>query len=335
MFDPDSIATTTRRRALSPHTEVDVALLRDPGDRMAPAADLLRSPAYFRVCAGDYERAWYAVVMDGATGESIAGGWFAELAPGEARSGILGDFGALHAPSAPLPATLAARIIRATEEELVARRIARVAITLPPAAFDPDAHADWMNTFLRLDYSAAAPDLAFHTRVTTGSLAERMEPAPRSAVRSAEGRSLITRELLPNERADALTIIGAGNARAGRAPAHSLETLLALDSEAPGTVHWHGVFQRQQMIAASISLLLSERWCRVHALGDVGGVERDNPTALLAAHLHAWCASRGIQTLDLGLASEGGVPDEARTAAARALGFESSAQYTLTKSLSA
>ncbi len=137
MFDPDSIATTTRRRPLSPHTEVDVALLRDPGDRMAPAADLLRSPAYFRVCAREHSRAWYAVVMDGSTGESLAGGWFAEVAPGEARSGLHGDFGALHAPSAPLPAALAARIIRATEEELVARRITQVSLTLPPAAFDP------------------------------------------------------------------------------------------------------------------------------------------------------------------------------------------------------
>ncbi len=98
---------------------------------------------------------------------------------------------------------------------------------------------------------------------------------------------------------------------------HPLETLLALDSEAPDTVHWHGVFQRQQMVAACISLVLSERWCRIHGMGDVGNLEREHPSAILVAHLHAWCASRGIQTLDLGLASEAGIPDEPRIAMAR------------------
>jgi hypothetical protein len=331
MFEPDTIATSGRKRLLSPHTEVDVALLRDPGDRFAPAADLLRSPAYFRVCAKAYSRAWYAVVMDGATGESLAGGWFAEVSPGEARSGSHGMFGALHSPCAPLPAALAARIVRATEEELVARHIAHVSLTLPPAAFDPVTHAEWMNVLLRLDYTAAPPDLSFFTRVTTGSLAERMDPAPRSAVRSADGCGLSTRELLPTERAAAHTIIAADHQNSGRAPLHSLETLLALESEAPGAVHWHGAFVRQQMVAASISLSLSDHWCRMHGMGHVGDVERENPSALLVAHLHSWCASRGIASLDLGLASTGGLPDEHRTALARALGFESSAQYTLSK----
>lgn len=333
MFEPDTIATTGRKRPLSPHTEVDVALLRDPGDRLAPAADLLRSPAYFRVCAPAYARAWYAVVMDGATGESLAGGWFAEVAPGEARSGSHGLFGALHSPFAPLPAALAARIVRATEEELVARRIEQLSLVLPPAAFDPDTHAEWMNVLLRLDYTAAAPDLSFCTRVTADSLADRMDPAPRSAVRSAEGRGLSTRELLPTERADAHTIMAADHQRSGRAPLHTLEALLALEAEAPGTVHWHGVFLRQRMIAASVALSISEHWCRIHGIGDGGDLERENPSALLVAHLHAWCAARGIASLDLGLASTAGLPDEHRTAMARALGFESSAQYTLAKTL--
>lgn len=333
MFDPETITTTGSRRQLSPHTEVDVALLRDPGDRMAPAADLLRSPAYFRVCAGAFSRAWYAVVMDGSTGESLAGGWFAEVAPGEARSGVRGVFGALHSPFAPLPIALAARVVRATEEELVARHVHRVHIALPPAAFEPGAHAEWMNIFLRLDYSAAPPDLAFHTSVTSSSLADRMEAIPRAAVRSAEGRALSVRELVPTERADAHTIMVAGHARSGRQAPHALETLLALETEAPGVVHWHGVFQRERMIAASVSLSLASRWCQVHGLGDIGGVDRNHTAALLVAHLHAWCATRGVQTLDLGLASEAGIPNERLTGLSRSLGFEPSAQYTLEKSL--
>ena len=67
--------------------EVDVALLRDPGDRLAPSSDLLRAPAFFRLASASFSRAWYAVVMDGSNGDSIANGWFAETAPGTVHSG--------------------------------------------------------------------------------------------------------------------------------------------------------------------------------------------------------------------------------------------------------
>ncbi|MCC6774666.1 MAG: hypothetical protein IT360_26055, partial [Gemmatimonadaceae bacterium] len=311
----------------------DVALLRDPGDRMAPASDLLRSPAFFRLNAAAHDRAWYAVVMDGSSGESLAAGWFAEVAPGEVLSGARGLFGALHAPCAPLHVAVASRMIRATEEELLARGVHRVHITLPPAAYEPESHAVWMNAYLRLGYTPAAPDLVFQADVGAGDIAEQMSVVSRAVVQTAARRGMSARALRPSERADAHTIISASHARHGRASIESLEGILAMAIALPDTVHWHGVFQRERMVAASISYSLSHAHLSMRGMGDAGDVARHNPIALLVSHVHGWCASEGVRALDLGLASHAGEPHEHPMSLGRQLGFIPSVQYTIRKAL--
>jgi hypothetical protein len=333
MFDTATIASSHPPRRLRADTEVDVAFLRDPGDRMAPSADLVRSPAFFRLHAPTFARAWYAVVMDGGSGESLAGGWFAETSPGVAHSGVAAAFGGVHSPYAPLPSPLAARIVCACEEELRAREIHTVRVTLPPAAYEPDAHADWMNVYLRLGYVASPPDLSFHAPVGTAPFAEGMAPVPRAVVQTADRRGLRVRTLTPNERADAFTIVVADRTRGASAITWPLERLLALERAGDGLVHWHGVFQGERMIAASITLSLSPECAHVHALGEMPGASRHSPSALLVSQLHAWGARAEVRLLDLGLASARGEPLDERMALLRSLGLRATPQYTLEKAL--
>jgi len=335
MLDASTITTARAPRQLSPDTELDVALLRDPGDRLAPGSDLLRSPAFFRLHAQTYARAWYAVVMDGSSGESLAGGWFAEIAPGEVQSGTRESFGALHSPFAPLHTALAARMILATEDELRARGVHRVRITLPPAAYEPESHAVWMNAYLRLGYGPTVPDLVFQADVGTDAMVDHMGDIPRAVVQTAARRGMAARALRPTERADAHTVISASHARHGRARIEPLEGILAMEAALPGTVHWHGVFQHDRMIAASISFSLPAAHLSGQAMGDAGDVDRHNPLALLVSHLHEWGASEGIRALDLGLASHAGEPNEHLMTLGRQLGFTPSLQYTLEKELAA
>lgn len=333
MFDTASIASSHPPRRLGADTEVDVAFLRDPGDRMAPRTDLVRSPAFFRLHAPTFGRAWYAAVLDASSGESLAGGWFAETAPGVAHSGIAAAFGGVHSPFAPLPSPLAARIIAACEEELRAREIRTVRVTLPPAAYEPDTHADWMNIYLRLGYVASPPDLSFHAPIGTTSLVDGMAPLQRAVVESAERRGLRARALTPTERADAFTIVVADPGRGAAASTWALERLLALEGTDEGLVHWHGVFQGERMVAASITLSLSAECAHVHALGEIPGASRHSPSALLVSALHAWGQRQELELLDLGLASARGEPLEGRLVLFRALGLRATPQYTLEKAL--
>ena len=334
MFDVESIAAPPQAQRLSPDTDVDVAFLRDPGDRMAPSADLFRSPAFFRLHAHTFSRAWYAAVMDGATGASIAGGWFAETAPGEARSGVRGPFGALHTPYEPLPIALATRMVAATEEELRARDIVRVRITLPPAAHQPASHAEWMNVYLRLGYLPAPPDLNYHVLVDDIPLLDRMNNGNRAIVRTAERKGMVARALQPDERADAFSVIVANRARRARPVTMSLESLLEMESTIPGVTHWFGVFKGGRMLAASVCMRLSPRCCYVFYLGEVDGMDRLSPVTLLVSHIHDWCRCHGASMLDLGIATESGVPNEGLMTYTRNLGFDVSPKYTLEKELS-
>jgi Acetyltransferase (GNAT) domain len=325
-----SVGATRRPTAI---TELDVALVRDPGDSLNPAADLFRSPAFFRLHAAAFERAWYAVAMDASTGHCVASGWFAETSPGEARSGARGPFGAFHSPFAPLPISLATRLVLGTEEELRARQIRRLHVTMPPAAHEPEAHAEWMNVYLRLGYTAAAPDLSYHLAVSDAPLEARMNSGNRAVVRTAERKGLQARLLHANERADAYAVNVQNRARRGRRMTMTLEALLEMERAIPGSLLWFGAFHGDAMIAAAVCVRLSASALYVFYLGEANGAEKQSPVTLLVAHIYQWCADHGIDLLDLGIATEGGVPNEGLMAYKRNLGFDVSPRYTLSREL--
>lgn len=328
-----TIESATPARRPTADTALDVALLRDPGDGVAPSADLFRSPGFYRLHAGAFSRAWYATALDASTGSPLASTWFAEVAPGEARSGARGPFGGYHSPFAPLPIVLATRLVAATEDELRARDVRRVTVTLPPAALEEASHGEWMNVYLRQGYRAAPPDLNYHVWVGDEPLAARMNSGNRAVVRSAERKGMFARVLRANERADAYAVNVQNRLRRGRPITMTLEALLAMDQALPGALHWFGVYRQEQLIAASVCMRLTANALYVFYLGEVDGVERLSPVTLLVSHIHDWCRDHQIAFLDLGIATEGGLPNEGLMAYKRNLGFDVSPRYALQKEI--
>lgn len=314
-------------------TQVEVALVSNPGDGTAPGSDLFRSPAFFRLHAPSFPRAWYAALTDASTGSTLGGGWFAETAPGEARSGARGPYGGLFVPHAPLPMSLADRIVAATEAALRERGIMRVRLTLPPAAHEPMGHADWMNVYLRHSYRVAPPDLNFHVEVPGVVLADRMNSGNRAVVRTAARKGLVGRELQPSEWADGYAVNVQNRLRRGRRMTMTLDALLEMDTALPGVLHWFGVFSADRLVAASVCMRLSPHALYVFYLGEADGAERQSPVTLLVAHIHEWCKEHQVALLDLGIATEEGVPNEGLMAYKRNLGFDVSPKYSLEKDL--
>lgn len=333
MSEHDTVASAAAARRPTADTELDVALLRDPGDRFGATTDLFRSPAFFRLHTSSFNRAWYVAALDAANGDPVASAWFAETAPGEARSGARGPYGAFHTPFSPLPIALTSRLIAATEEELRARDIRRVRLTLPPEAHEEEAHAEWMNAYLRLGYRVAPPDLNYHVWISGDSLASRMNSGNRAVVRTADRKGMFARVLRAPERADAYSVNVQNRLRRGRPMTMSLEALLEMESAIPGSLQWFGVFRAEEMIAASVCIRLSPERLYVFYLGEVDGVERLSPVTLLVSHIHDWCRDHGIALLDLGIATEGGVPNEGLMNYKRNLGFDVSPKYTLEKEI--
>ena len=321
------------RPTLSSNTAVDVALLRDPSDSMAATADLFRSPAFFRLHAGSFSRAWYAVAMDAGSARVISTAWFAEYESGHARSGARGPYGGFAESASGLPISVAARVLTTTESELRSRGISRVSITLPPAAHDRDVHAEWMNVYLRAGYRSTIADLNYHVQVTETDLSARMNSGNRAVVRTASRKGLFARALQASERAEAYAVNAQNRARRGRRMTMSLDALLQMDDALPDTVCWFGVFAGERMIAASVCLRVSPRIVYVFYLGEADGAERQSPVTILVSHIHDWCRDHGVALLDLGIATEAGVPNEGLMAYKRNLGFEVSPKYTLEKEL--
>ncbi len=305
---------------------------RVAGD-VPPSIDLFRSPAFYRLHASSFRRAWYARITDRAKGTSCGGGWFAESAPGEAHSGARGPFGACFVTHDPLPTSLADAVVAATDDAMRGLGLERTRVTLPPAAHEPGRHAEWMNAYLRHGYQALAPELNFHVRVDGVSLPDRMNSGNRAVVRTAERKGMVARLLEPDERPRAYDVNVENRLRRGRPVTMSLDALVTMDAALPGALLWFGVFAAERMIAASICMRLSPDVLYVFYLGDVDGVAKLSPVTLLVAHVHEWCRAQSIALLDLGIATEGGVPNEGLMAYKRNLGFEVSPKYTLTKEL--
>lgn len=303
------------------------------GGDVPSSIDLFRSPAFFQLHAPSFRRAWYARITDRETGAACGGGWFAESAPGEARSGARGPFGACFVTHDPLPTSLADAVVATTDDALSGLGIERTRVTLPPAAHEPGRHAEWMNAYLRHGYQALTPDLNFHVHVDGVSLPDRMNSGNRAVVRTAERKGMVARLLDPDERSRAYDVNVENRLRRGRPVTMTFDALLAMDAALPGALRWFGVFAAERMIAASICMRLSPDILYVFYLGDVDGVAKLSPVTLLVAHVHEWCRAQSIALLDLGIATEGGVPNEGLMAYKRNLGFEVSPKYTLTKEL--
>jgi len=310
-----------------------VAVDEGVGGDVPSSIDLFRSPAFFQLHASSFRRAWYARITDRATGTACGGGWFADSAPGEARSGARGPFGAFFVVHNPLPTSLADAVVAATDDAMRSFGIERTRVTLPPAAHEPGRHAGWMNAYQRHGYQALAPDLNFHVHVDGVALPDRMNSGNRAVVRTAERKGMVARLLEPSERSRAYDVNVENRLRRGRPVTMSLEALLTMDAALPGALRWFGVFAAERMIAASICMRLSPDILYVFYLGDVDGVAKLSPVTLLVAHVHEWCRAQSIALLDLGIATEGGVPNEGLMAYKRNLGFEVSPKYTLTKEL--
>ena len=321
------------RHPPSADTQIEVVLLLDPSDGIARSADLFRSPAFFRLHAATFTRAWYAIAMDASNGQCLASAWFAETAPGHAGSGARGSFGGFHSPHDPLPIGLASRIIVATEEELRARDISRITLTLPPVAYEPESQAEWMNVLMRVGFRPAPPDLSFHAVVGEEELDARMDEGSRAVVRSAERKGLFVRELRAHEWAYAYDVTAANRVRRGRRMPMTLDALLEQDAAIPETLHWFGVFCDERVIAASVCMRVSESSLHVVAFGEIDGAECPHSLTILVSQMYNWCRDRGIEQLDLGTASESSVPNEEQLAHYRSLGFELSSRFTLEKEL--
>ena len=190
-----------------------------------------------------------------------------------------------------------------------------------------------MNVYLRRGYVASAPDINYHLDVSDEALADRMNSGNRAVVRTAARKGLFARALHPNERADAYTVNAQNRARRGRAMTMTLEALLAMESAIPGALHWFGVFHGDRMIAASVCMRSSADACYVFYLGEIDGVERQSPVTLLVSHIHDWCRDQDIALLDLGIATEDGVPNTGLMSYKRNLGFITPPKYTLTQEL--
>ena len=87
---------------------------------------------------------------------------------------------------------------------------------------------------------------------------------------------------------------------------------------------------RLRDLATAICLRLSPDILYVYAWGDIGDAEH-SPIVLLAHGIYEWCCMNGVKLLDIGTATEDGVPNVGLTDFKMRLGFRPSLKITMSR----
>lgn len=313
---------------------VELSLHRDaPADALELPLDLFRDARFYALHRDAFERAWYAVARDTATGRCLAAGWLAEIEPGHARSPGRGTYGQLQTVGPRLSLTRREEIVRALELALRAEGIDRLTIVLPPAVYDADDHAESVHVLARAGFTTCAVDLDYAVEVRAEPLDARMNSGNRYVARTAERHGLAFRVLTSGERAEAYAVNAENRAKRGYPLTMTLDALLAMEDRFPARVLWFGVFHESRMIAASVSLVIDPERIYVFYWGEVRGAEKLSPVTVLAQGIYRECQRRGARLLDVGISTVHGAPNHGLIAYKRNLGCTASLKLTFTKDL--
>jgi hypothetical protein len=331
----DAVAISLKRPFLATGAGMVCESTRTPPADVRDAdVDLFRSPAFFALHRFSTTQARYLTIRR-ADGTVWGAGWMAETMPGIWRSPVRGPYGFVQplGPKHRLPEFDGA--VAAVGDALTALGARHADIVLPPAAHDPDADALWQSALVRHGWSPRVPELNFALAVTAEDVERRMNDGNRETVRRAERKELAVRALSPVEFADAFEVIAQNRRRRGRPFTMTFEAFTQMHEAMPGRLLWHGVFHAGVMIAASIAMVLSPTVLYVSYWGERDGAERQSPVTLLAHALYAEAQARGIALLDIGIATEGGVPNAGLVQYKRNIGCTASLRAAFSRTWSA
>ena len=199
---------------------------------------------------------------------------------------------------------------------------------LAPQGHDGAHFATTYNVLTRLGFKVSQHDLNYERPVIgLGAFENGLSRGEQKHLHACD-RAGWRAELTPLDHG-LYGVIADNRIRKGRALSMSYDAVKAMDTTFPGALLCFRI-TRNIDLASAICLRLSPDIVYVYAWGDIAGCEH-SPIVMLAAGIYDWCAGEGVKIMDIGTATEDGVPNPGLTAFKERLGFRPSLKLTMSR----
>ncbi len=254
------------------------------------------------------------------------------------RGGIIlgrcGDI--LHSPfSAPFGGLLTNREQRFEAVDAMWREILEYAcaeglklrVTLPPALYDPDLTVKSINSLARLGLEATL-DVSYHLDLTRGDFRSGINRSCRKLLNQAmkNGFQLMTAESIPENIARVYNIIKTNHLSKNRPIWMALDDVIS--TACMVNADFFLIQHDGNDVAGAMVYPAGEGIMQVVYWGDMPGYSELRPMNLLAEYVYEHYRGAGLRILDLGPATEDGVPNYGLCVFKESLGAMPTLKYT-------
>lgn len=236
-----------------------------------------------------------------------------------------------------LDASLSLDVIEAfidfIEKTIKKRDVKTIKITQSPFIYSPIGASKSMNCYLRAGFQITHPDPNHHITIDEKSFEQKIHAMERRKLHKAMEQGLVFRE----EGSDAVGRVYAF-IQSCRKERHqplniSLEGLQKAIETLPDTYKIFTVKAGEELIAASITILVNGRIAYNFLPASSSDYNRWSPMVLLLKNLYEWCQAKNIKMLDLGISAVDNTPQYSLIAFKERIGGEMGLKCTYSKSI--
>lgn len=277
-------------------------------------------------------RGWYFELRDKATQKPLCVTHFTEKEPGLFCSPLRGTYGGIDALENDI--TLFGQFLAEIERHLQENGGKRAQLSLPPFAHDPARSTLLLNVLLRRNWAITTQEINYALAVDGTPLLGKMERNNQKRVRKCEREQCTFLEGAEEKKYRQIyEIIRINRTAKGYPITMTWDQLLAMKTLFPDTWKFFGVEHIGNLIAGSVCIRVNPRILYVFYWGDLPEAHTLSPVAFLAGHLYRYCQREGTTLLDIGTATDKGVPNVGLMTFKERLGCTPSPKLTLVKVL--
>lgn len=210
---------------------------------------------------------------------------------------------------------------------LIARKIT---ISLAPEAHDKNLFMRSVSVLDKCGFKVLYGDINYSLEIDDKQLSRRMVVGHRKKLAKCKRAGFEAKELNRTEWLSAYALLDANRRRKNRNLSMSWNDLNRQDDALPHLIKMFGVYDGSKLLSAAICIRIKPDVLYVYAWGDSGDSEYA-PTIMLASHIYDHCRTNKIRIMDVGIATEFGVPNYGLMKFKENLGFEQSLKLTMIK----
>ena len=210
--------------------------------------------------------------------------------------------------------------------------ISEVVIRLFPNEYHPEFAAMITETLMEASFRVLYTDVTQYIPVT-GNGSMELDIHKKRRLRNSDALGFQFRSLTSDFLDQSYALFVQSRDNKGYPVSMSLDGLRNMFVLFPDEYLLFGVFDKEKMIAASVSIKVSEEILYCFYIGDDLEYRSQSPVTALVSGIYAYCKTNGFEMLDLGLSTDKGIVNKGLYAFKKSFGALESPKLIFTRNL--